>query len=255
MLEHTNTPIASVIPPLLVRRVDCVASTNTLALEARQDGLVIVAETQTAGRGRRGNTWHSAPGVGLWFSVCLQQTARGLTFAAALAVQEALRAELGDGTEGTNRTLELKWPNDILLNRLKVCGILVEHRNGWSALGVGINVHHRREDFPEELQGTAGSLEMLTGRRWDRNDLLEDVLQRLTPHLLALRLGHYASVRAAWASALDIEGKLVRRGEISGRVIGVDGNGALNIETSTGVVSISAGEVEWLEETPCAARD
>ena len=181
---------------------DTVTSTNALALAETRDGVVFVAETQTAGRGRHGNRWHSPPGLGLWFSVALAGPPRGLMFAGALAVRDAVRPRA---------ELELNWPNDLIYRERKVCGVLVEHREGRSALGIGINVRQQPEDFPEELQGSAGSLADLTGLCWDRGRLLARVLEELDGAVVALRRGGYEGIRDAWVRACDIVGRTVCR--------------------------------------------
>lgn len=191
-MSETDAIPGLVMPPLstsvLTRRpcfLDAVVSTNDLALDCHEDGAIFVADRQTAGRGRHGNQWHSPPGLGLCFSVSFKGPSRGLMFAASLAVRDAAqpRAELA-----------IKWPNDLLCAGRKVCGILVEHRERWSAVGIGINVHHRPEDFPESLREVAGSLESVTGLPWDRGVLLHDVLQTLDRSLAHLRRGGYARI-------------------------------------------------------------
>lgn len=220
--------------------VESTPSTNLLALAGGGDGEVFAAETQTQGRGRHGNVWESAPGLGLWFSVRLRGALPGAGFGAALAVRDAV---------APRAVLKVKWPNDLLCNGRKVCGILVEQRSGWTALGVGLNVSHRPGDFPAPLRGLAGSLESETGLSWDRADLLERILDRMDAMLLRLRAGAYESVLAEWAAACDVVGSRIRRGGLSGLVTAVDGDGALLVETGGGLVRVTDGEIE-----PAAAR-
>lgn len=217
---------------------DEVPSTNLLALEHPEDGAVFVADSQTAGRGQHGNSWMSAPRLGLWFSVCLAGDPKGLPFAAALAVRAALRPRV---------RATLKWPNDVLLEGRKICGILAEHRGGWTALGIGLNVHHRVEDFPEALRETAGSLAGLTGEAWDRNDTLCRVLLELDRQVSRLRQGAYDRVRNQWASACDIVGKRIVRGDIEGTVMGIEADGALVVHTGGATVRVDSGAIRILE--------
>lgn len=233
------------VPPLRTRVLEkrprylaTAESTNDLALECRKDGAIFVADAQTAGRGRHGNNWHSAPGLGLWFSVSLKGPSRGLMFAAALAVREAVRPRA---------ELALKWPNDLLCAGKKVCGILVEHRDAWSVVGVGINVHHRPEDFPAALRRKAASLDTATGLPWDRSGLLHAVLESLDAAVWRLRHDGYDEMWQAWSEACDIVGRRVWRGALSGRVVAVEEDGALLVETKgghreriTGVVDVVA---------------
>lgn len=218
-----------------VRIFDSVESTNDIALDCCEDGAVIVAEQQTHGRGRHGNVWHSAPGLGLWFSVGLKGPSRGLMFAASLAVREAVMSRAA---------LSIKWPNDLVCAGKKVCGILVEHREGWSAVGIGINVHHRPEDFPESLRELAGSLESTTGLTWDRSQLLHRVLEHFDEYIRQLRRGGYDDIRAFWSVACQMAGQTVRREGITGRVVAIDEEGALLVETADGRRERISHEVE-----------
>ncbi len=229
-----------------VHHVSSTPSTNLLALAGGGDGEVFVAETQTMGRGRLGNVWESAPGLGLWFSVRLEGPMRGVGFGAALAVRDAV---------APRAVLKVKWPNDLLCNGRKVCGILVEQRSGWTALGVGLNVSHKPADFPAALRGRAGSLESETGLAWDRAALLERLLDRMDAVVLRLRAGEYESVRTEWAAACDMVGSRIRRGGLSGRVQAVDGDGALLVETGGGLVRVTGGEMEPAAPDGAATRE
>lgn len=234
-------PLNTAIAGSTVTFLEETESTNNLALSrhTREDGAVFVAERQTAGRGRHGARWHSAPELGLWFSVSLKGPSRGLMFAASLAVREAVlpRAEL-----------TLKWPNDLLCAGRKVCGILVEHREGWSAVGIGINVRHRDEDFPEDLRQIAGSLESATGLVWDRARVLHAILLALDHNVRRLRRGEHGSLQAQWAEACRIIGRIVRRDGVIGRVAAVDPQGALLVETRTGERRVITGDIEVVLE-------
>lgn len=135
------------------------------------EGLVVFAEEQTAGRGQRANRWHSAPRLGLWFSILLRpkiplaESAR-LTNWAASAVAATIRAQL-------DLVPSIKPPNDVYLGGRKVAGVLVEaiagRGNNWSAIvGLGVNINQPLNAFPEDLQARAGSLAMAAGRKIDR---------------------------------------------------------------------------------------
>jgi BirA family biotin operon repressor/biotin-[acetyl-CoA-carboxylase] ligase len=162
------------------------SSTNDAILEAAttnsNQGLVLFAEHQTAGRGQRGNRWESAAGKGLWFSILLRpgiQIAESgrLTIWAIEAVSDVIRTEF---------SLEpgIKLPNDVQLSGRKVAGVLVEMRAQEKAphlavVGIGINVNQSREDFPPELQSRAISLAMALGRPVDRRQLAAALLRYL----------------------------------------------------------------------------
>jgi BirA family biotin operon repressor/biotin-[acetyl-CoA-carboxylase] ligase len=211
-----------------------VDSTNNYALRLGADGTVVVADRQTAGRGRHGRPWHSEGGLGLWFSVAFQGLLRGIGFAAPLSVRDALRPRV---------EAELKWPNDVLMAGRKICGILVEHREGVTAVGIGINVHHRPEDFPEGLRETAGSLESVSGLEFTRSEILRDVLTDLDAKVKVLRDGGYEEIRRTWAEACRVEGRQIVYGDTVGVVAEVDALGALIVNTPHGSHRIVAGEI------------
>jgi BirA family biotin operon repressor/biotin-[acetyl-CoA-carboxylase] ligase len=215
--------------------LDELDSTNNYALRLGGNGTVIVADRQTAGRGRHGRPWHSAGGVGLWFSVAFEGLLPGLAFAAPLSVRDALRPRV---------SADLKWPNDVLIGGRKICGILVEHRNNITALGIGINVHQRPEDFPEELRETATSLEAATGLQFTRTEVLHDVLTALDAKVKVLRDGGYERIRQEWAEACCVLGRQIVCGDTFGTVDEIDPHGALIVSTPYGSRRIVAGEIE-----------
>jgi BirA family biotin operon repressor/biotin-[acetyl-CoA-carboxylase] ligase len=146
------------------------------------EGLVLFAEHQTAGRGQRGNRWESTAGKGLWFSILLRPEIQlsdsgRLTIWAIEAISDVIRSKLG---------LEpaIKLPNDIQLDGQKVAGVLVEMRAQNNAphlavIGIGINVNQSRDDFPAELQDSAISLAMALGRQVDRQNFVLALLRNL----------------------------------------------------------------------------
>jgi len=161
-------------------------STNDLAWEAAgrgaAEGFVVFAERQTAGRGQYGRRWESAPYKGLWFSVLLRPAitlaqSPELTPLLAGVVAATIKQETGIAAG-------IKLPNDIYLAGRKVAGILIEGRTAsdgsyMAVAGIGVNVNHAIEDFPEELRATAGSLAMAGGRRLQRGLLAVALLRRL----------------------------------------------------------------------------
>lgn len=173
--------------------VEETSSTNDLAWQMAQqgspDGLVVTAESQTGGRGQRGNRWESAAHRGLWFSILLRpkigpiDSAR-LTDWAAEAVALTIKEETG-------LEAQIKLPNDIYLDLRKVAGVLVEMRveknGGYAAIvGIGVNVNHADRDFSEQLRKSAGSLAMAAGRQFDRQVLALALLQKLDQTYRAL---------------------------------------------------------------------
>lgn len=216
-------------PLCFMEQVD---STNRRVLQDFRDGVVCVAESQSAGRGQMGRAWHSAPGLGLWLSVGLNGPARGLGFAAALAVRDAL---------SSYAPVDVKWPNDLYHAGRKLCGILIERRDKRSALGIGLNIRHSREDFPPALRDTATSLALAAGAVPARAGILSSLLVRLDSRLASLRAGEYARIRTEWADACTMVGKYVCRDHVEGTVTAIDEDGALLVATASGVRRIVSG--------------
>jgi len=170
-----------------VRYENSVDSTNRLARElGRQgavDGLVVLAEEQTAGRGRRQRSWVSLAGKGIYLSVLLRPVAStadagpAVQLVAGIAVAESLAIYAG-------QPLMLRWPNDCYLGDRKIAGVLVESEVTGSTLdflvcGVGINVNHEEKDFPTDLRARVTSLCMLSGHPQPRLPVLVSLLQAL----------------------------------------------------------------------------
>lgn len=251
-------PLNTILVGSRVLIFDEVDSTNNRALQLGGDGVVLVAERQSAGRGRHGRSWVSDRGLGLWFSVVFDssvdrnlgegaQTLSALPSAAALAVRDGL---------GPECPLSPKWPNDLLLNGKKVCGILVENRGARTVAGIGLNVHHRREDFPPHLRDYATSLQLETGRNFCRRELLRRILEALDKRVLTLREGRSATVFEEWVEACAIKGRTVYWKGTRGVVKEVETGGALIVETPGGLHRIAFGETIELErDSGDAARD
>lgn len=146
------------------------------------EGIVVFAESQIAGRGQHGNRWDSATGKGLWLSILLRpktlpDEAPRLTSWAATTIAETINLQLSLGAS-------VKPPNDVYIADRKVAGVLLELRAvpdqpHVAILGIGINVNHRTEDFPEELRARAASLAMLLGHAVDRQELAVALLCNL----------------------------------------------------------------------------
>jgi BirA family biotin operon repressor/biotin-[acetyl-CoA-carboxylase] ligase len=213
-------------PRLHYRSVD---STNerAKALAAKAPhGMLITASEQTAGHGRQGRTWTAPAGEGLLMSLILHDWPELLPLITAVAVAETVGDEA-----------RIKWPNDILVDGRKVCGILVEGRatEGWAVLGIGVNVAVR--EFPEELRDLAGSL----GRTpRDVEPFLRDLLANLDRRLAASP----QEIIAAWRERDALRGREITWSGGSGVAAGVDEQGSLLVELADGTVTaLNAGEV------------
>jgi BirA family transcriptional regulator, biotin operon repressor / biotin---[acetyl-CoA-carboxylase] ligase len=232
-----------------------IGSTNSEAMEAAgagaPDGSVFLAEQQTAGRGRGANQWHSAHSAGIYCSVVLRpplppSEALVLSLAAGLAVHAAVQ-EIDSRV-----TPDLKWPNDVLLEGKKFCGILTEMnaeatRVRYMVVGFGIDVN--QASFQAELQPTATSLRLATGSEWSRVELCAALLKSLDReyrNLLEKPGAHESILRRFEERSSSTRGRQVRveeNGSFEGVTEGLDPRGFLQVRTSQGVRTVLGGTV------------
>lgn len=160
---------------------DTLDSTNDYGKELGKKesvhGTLILAESQSAGKGRRGRVWQTPKGSTIAMSLCLEpklrpENAAGLTLVMALAVAEGIR-------EVTGANPQIKWPNDIVLGGRKICGILTEmcFKDGGYVVVVGVGINVNTEEFPDEIREIAGSLKLTTGREFSREAIIASVLK------------------------------------------------------------------------------
>jgi BirA family biotin operon repressor/biotin-[acetyl-CoA-carboxylase] ligase len=238
-----------------------IGSTNDRARDALRepggDGLAVVADLQTAGRGRRGRTWASPAGVNLTVSIALRprvEPARAglLGVAAALAVRDACAAE----TPGHD--LLVKWPNDVVtLDGLKIAGLLVETaledgQLSEAVIGAGINVNWHRSEMPPDIREGATALCELAGSVIDRVSLLGRLLAALDAEVAALERGESPVGRLRAVSALDGRHVTVDLGtkRLEGRAEGISDEGLLLLDTPAGRQALAIGEVIAVREHP-----
>jgi BirA family biotin operon repressor/biotin-[acetyl-CoA-carboxylase] ligase len=192
---------------LLYDRVD---STNNLAAalaaDPANDGTVVLANEQAAGRGQHGRTWQCPPGVGVLMSVLIfpppeLRRPSILTAWAAVAVCETIR-------RCTTLQAKIKWPNDILIQGRKVCGILIEQARGTIA-GIGLNVNQTAESLAGAGLTEAASLAMLTGYSLSRDDVARLLIEQLDQEYERLRQGDLVSLEACWKWRIGLLGKQV----------------------------------------------
>jgi BirA family biotin operon repressor/biotin-[acetyl-CoA-carboxylase] ligase len=228
--------------------LDVAGSTNDhardLALAGAPHGTAVAAEQQTAGRGRQGRTWTAPPGRALTLSVVARLAPPAfdaLPLAVALAICEACEAVAAV-------TCQLKWPNDVWIDRRKVAGVLIEARpqEGWAVVGIGLNVDTAAEEFPEDLRASAHSLRTATGARVDREGALDALFERLGAWVE--RLTEPARVTSAFRERDALRGQRIAwtAGAVqrTGEAGGVDEAGALVVFTDDGErVCLDAGEV------------
>ncbi|MBL8490509.1 MAG: biotin--[acetyl-CoA-carboxylase] ligase [Rhodocyclaceae bacterium] len=243
--------IAAALGPLAARFdvdvLDECDSTNSQLLDRAEagapSGSVLVARHQTAGRGRRGRTWHSAPGDSLTFSLLWRFPATcpmgGLSLAAGVAVARALEAADVAG-------IRLKWPNDLLRDGRKLGGILVElvPNSRWTAvIGIGLN---RR--LPEAMPPEVAELAATLGPDPAADELLAHLLTHLLTTFEAFAPAGFPAVREAWLARNAHAGAMVRvlsdfEPPLEGRFVDVDEEGALRVSASGQVRRLISGEV------------
>jgi len=247
-----------------------VNSTNTLAMQLAQErpeeGLVVLTDNQTAGKGRQGRRWVDVPGCNVLSSIVLLPgfPSHLLVMIASLAVVDAIAATC-------SVTATIKWPNDVLIGDHKVAGILIETSHDLTGrliavIGIGINVNGRIEEVTEHLAEQASfvaratTLETVCGHTVQREALIAHLLQRIEKDYLALQQEAAGDlpgttpasrlIREQWRGQLSTLGRAitVRQGKsiISGVAEDVDGNGELLLRRHSGeLVNITWGSVEY----------
>ncbi len=236
----------------LVARAET-GSTNDDAWEALQagapDGVVVIADHQTRGRGRSGRSWHTTPARGLALSIVLRP---GCDRSVISTVPLVAGLALARGLDALGAPTRLKWPNDLLIGDRKVAGILCESRRvamigDTVVIGVGVNVGESISDFPEEVADRATSLR-LAGHAITREDVAAEFLNALEPLWTEHQEGDPRAALDAWHARADFWGTTVAVHAPAGMVRGVarnlDADGALVIETAAGSQRILAGDVE-----------
>ena len=232
---------------------DSIDSTNTKAKELAEaghpSGTLVVADQQTLGRGRRGRSWESPAGTGIFMTLMLKpdinpNNASMLTLVAAMATARAI-------TEVTGEAAQIKWPNDIVMNGKKVVGILTEMSAQFDyinhiVVGIGINVHN--EEFPEEIAKTASSLLLECGHRIHRASLIEAFLEEFERlHAVYLETEDMSGLQKEYDSLLVNRGRQVRvldpKEPFEGKAMGITKKGELIVDTWESRKLVSSGEV------------
>ncbi len=240
--------------------LETTGSTNDVAARLAQlgaeEGTTVVAETQTSGRGRHGRVWFSPPGAGLYVSVIVRPSKRLagdghpvslLTLAAGVAVAEAVRAVTG-------LPVEIKWPNDVVVGKRKLAGILAEATAQGAelqfiVLGFGVNLQSAA--YPADLAARVTSIEAETSRPADRALVLAEILAAISERYADLQGERFDVILSAWRRlASSLRSAPVEWDSPDGIVRGfaedIDESGALLVRVGGKVERVVAGEVRWM---------
>jgi len=219
---------------------------SALAHQGARHGVVIGADEQTAGRGRRGATWQSPAGAGLYLSFIARPSDRATMSLMTLAAGVAVR----DGVEhSTGLAADLKWPNDLIVGDRKLAGILAEGVAIGSpspAVVIGVGVNLQPAAYPPDVAVRATSIEGELGRAIDREQLFGEVLISLWDRLAALERNPGDILQAWRAASPNANGTRVEWDGKQGVTAGIDDRGALLVTTNTGTERIIAGELRWM---------
>ena len=223
-----------------------------LAAEGAVEGTLVLAESQTQGRGRLGRSWASAPGKGLWFSVILKPKISpaelaGMTILTAVSMARAI-------SDATGIQPLIKWPNDLVFQGRKMAGILAEVNGeadlvNYLIIGLGLNVNHIISDFPEELRSKAMSLRMIKGSQLSRRPILEEFLRIFEGNYQALPTNGLSEIiKYAKAHSATLGKKIqINQGYqriLTGEAVDLDYDGSLWLKEPSGEkVHVYAGEI------------
>jgi BirA family biotin operon repressor/biotin-[acetyl-CoA-carboxylase] ligase len=240
--------------------LDATTSTNDVAAHLADlgaaEGTTVAADAQTAGRGRLGRTWFSPPGAGLYVSIVLRPSgdlstrsnpAAFLTLASGVAIAEGVRTSTG-------LPAEIKWPNDVMIGRRKLAGILAEAAAQGDRLQhviVGFGVNLQNTSFPPELADRATSIEAETSRRADRAQIFTQILIAFSARYRDLQAGRFDAILSAWrALSPSLPSSWVEwdtaAGVMRGRAEDIDEHGALMVRVGGSLERLVAGEVRWV---------
>ena len=231
-----------------------IGSTNEeamrLAFEGQPHGTLVITDNQTGGKGRRGRNWHTTKGSAIAMSLILKpeleaEYASMLTLVQAMAVAKAIEENCG-------LTAQIKWPNDILVNEKKVCGILTEMNMEGTKIssiiiGTGINVN--QDVFPEDISDIATSLKIESGKKQSRENLIKTICELFEEYFqMFMQRKDLLGILEEYNLRLISAGRMVKvldpKGEFTGQALGINALGELLVKKESGeVVNVYAGEV------------
>ncbi|MCD5322968.1 MULTISPECIES: biotin--[acetyl-CoA-carboxylase] ligase [Pontibacillus] len=234
-----------------------VTSTQLIAHQEAQlgaaHGTLIIADEQTRGRGRLNRTWHSQKGDGIWMSMILRpkfepHKSPQITLLAATVLAEVFKKHCGIAPQ-------IKWPNDILTEGKKLSGILTElqaehDQINYIVLGIGINVNHSSDQFPEDLKDQATSLKVETGQEWELKSLIQNLLSTFEKRYEEFVEEGFRSVKLRWEAFGYRIGEYVtittHQHEWNALIMGIEHDGALKVRDEDGKEHVLySAEIKW----------
>jgi len=219
----------------------CESTQGLLAADA-PEGAVAATDEQTAGRGRLGRTWAAPPGTAILCSTLLRPP--GDRRVAELSLVGGIAA--ADTVElATDLAAQIKWPNDVMVNRYKVAGVLAEARDGAVVLGIGLNVNQTRDGLPADARVPAGSLRTVDGIERARAPLLADLLARLEQAYADWLAGGVDALFGSLGPRDFLRGRRVSVDGMGGRAVGIDRAGRLELEVDGERRLVESGEVSY----------
>ena len=222
------------------RHVEECESTQALFAPDDPEGAIATTDHQTAGRGRLGRGWVEAPGTAVMVSVLLrpprERRAPELSLVAAVAVSLAVE-------DATGLAAQIKWPNDVLLTRRKVAGILAELKDGAVILGIGLNVNQTRNELPLDAKVAPASLRTVDGRVRDREEVLTVLLGRLDDCYTVWREGGLDALYDDLGSRDFLHGRRVTVDGVAGVASRIERDGRLRVDGEAGPILVESGEV------------
>jgi BirA family biotin operon repressor/biotin-[acetyl-CoA-carboxylase] ligase len=223
---------------------ECESTQLLLIGSVLPEGAVAATDHQTAGRARAGRSWLAPPGTALLTSILLRPPGERhlpeLSLVSALATAEAIEA-------ATDLAAQVKWPNDVMVNRRKVAGILSELSEGVVVVGIGINVNQAREELPPDAHTPAASLRTLTGTTYDRAALLGSLLARLERMYDVWRLGGLDTLYEDLGARDFLRGRRVDVNGTPGTAVRILRDGRLEVDLDDeGIRSVESGEVGFV---------
>ena len=217
-------------------------TTQRMLDAAQPEGATAVCEEQTGGRGRMGRVWEAPAGSSILCSVLLrpppERRPAELTLVAGVATAIAVE-------RATGLAAQIKWPNDVMLDRRKVAGGIAELKDGAVVLGIGLNVRQRVDELPSETRAPAASLRSVTGRELERAPILADLLLELEQRYEAWRDGGLDAVYEDLGARDFLRGRRVTVDGTAGVAQMINREGLLEVSTDSGLLVVESGEVQF----------